>query len=483
MDILAIPPAGSSAPLNNTASNASGDGSFARTLEQAIGQNTPAATPPARSSAGTKNSAGDNSASKDARPVSAEAATSQAQRSADKQPEPSAQAQTTQQQASAAENTNDTLVLQPPLPPTPTTPALDQPANQLAAVLPTVSPLAGAGNDASGASPSANAVQREGLDEIRRRLALIEQAGKLPEDASANSGLAALAAAIQAQQAAAPQPAVAQSQAAGTAVRAASTSGVTTTGTLLDALAGAHPQAKAETAAAPGTALRATDVGSAQSGTASNLAADAGTAQNGTADSLTAIEQPLLDATPNKPTHIGELPPGQDLALANLGAAASAITSAPPSTTAGSMQPIVLGAPVGSSEWQQGLGQQLVGLYHRGDKQIDLHLHPADLGPLSISLKLADSGAQAQFISAHPQVRAAVEQALPELRAALASQGINLGEASVGGQQQPDREAQANQGGSPRGMVVEAAGDAGSEAGDALSIPLRVGRGQVDLYA
>tara|TARA_B100000700_G_scaffold82540_1_gene92951 strand:+ start:5061 stop:6473 length:1413 start_codon:yes stop_codon:yes gene_type:complete len=94
-----------------------------------------------------------------------------------------------------------------------------------------------------------------------------------------------------------------------------------------------------------------------------------------------------------------------------------------------------LTAPVASQQWQQQLGQQLLGMTQRGDQQMELKLHPADLGPLSVSLKVAEhGGAQAQFLSAHAQVRNALEQAIPQLREALAQQGITLGDTSVGHQ-------------------------------------------------
>jgi flagellar hook-length control protein FliK len=93
--------------------------------------------------------------------------------------------------------------------------------------------------------------------------------------------------------------------------------------------------------------------------------------------------------------------------------------------------PPVVASAVGSDEWQSDLGQQVLGMVRRGDRQVDMQLHPADLGPLSISLNVSDSGVQVQFQSAHAAVRAAVEQALPQLQSALASQGLTLGEASV----------------------------------------------------
>ncbi|NUT81647.1 flagellar hook-length control protein FliK [Pseudomonas brassicacearum] len=92
---------------------------------------------------------------------------------------------------------------------------------------------------------------------------------------------------------------------------------------------------------------------------------------------------------------------------------------------------LTLSAAIGTTDWQDGLGQQVIDMITRGEQQVDLKLNPAGLGPLSISLNLSDGNTQAQFQSAHASVRTAVEQALPQLREALASQGISLGQASV----------------------------------------------------
>lgn len=88
-------------------------------------------------------------------------------------------------------------------------------------------------------------------------------------------------------------------------------------------------------------------------------------------------------------------------------------------------------SPVDSPQWQDDLGQQVVAMVRRGDQQVDMRLNPADLGPLSISLNMSEGGVQVQFQSAHASVRAAVEQALPQLQTVLAAQGLALGEASV----------------------------------------------------
>ena len=98
-----------------------------------------------------------------------------------------------------------------------------------------------------------------------------------------------------------------------------------------------------------------------------------------------------------------------------------------------------LQAPLTSAAWPRELGQQLIPLMQRGgEQQIKLNIHPAELGPLSVSLKMGEQGAQAHFLSAHAQVRQVLEMAIPQLREALAEQGINLADTSVGEQRQQE---------------------------------------------
>lgn len=142
-------------------------------------------------------------------------------------------------------------------------------------------------------------------------------------------------------------------------------------------------------------------------------------------------------------------------------------------------------APVSSPAWPQQLGQQLVRLSQGGGEQrVELQLHPAELGPLSVSLKMGDQGAQAQFVSAHAQVRQALEQAIPQLREALAEQGISLGETSVGEQRTGDGDSTPRQ----PGDMLASAGVDGSDEGSSSTTDSKATRdlnldGRVDLYA
>lgn len=90
-----------------------------------------------------------------------------------------------------------------------------------------------------------------------------------------------------------------------------------------------------------------------------------------------------------------------------------------------------LNAQLGTTQWQDALGQQIIMLSRNGQQSVQLRLHPEELGTLHISLRLDDNQAQIHLASANSQVRSALEAALPHLRTAMAESGINLGQSSV----------------------------------------------------
>lgn len=142
----------------------------------------------------------------------------------------------------------------------------------------------------------------------------------------------------------------------------------------------------------------------------------------------------------------------------------AALVTAPPTPQ--------LNAQLGSPEWQQALNQQVLMFHRNGQQSAELRLHPQELGALQITLKLDDNQAQLHIASAHGQVRAAVEAAMPQLRHALAESGINLGQSSVGGDQMPQwQQAQQHNGGQQgRPDYRERQGD-GDLSADAHSAP------------
>lgn len=197
---------------------------------------------------------------------------------------------------------------------------------------------------------------------------------------------------------------------------------------------------------------------------------------------------PTLTDTVQRQTEQAEAPvisAPRDNATPLSGATQTLPGSAPaaPNTAPGATFSASLSAPVNSPQWPQDFSQQLVqfsrGL-RSGEQRVEMHLNPAHLGPLSVSLSLDEQSAQAQFFSVHAPVRAAVEQAIPQLREALAEQGISLGEAMVGEHRQPPGEQPGSHRGQARANPMQRANALNAEPA-ATTTPLHTHG--VDLYA
>lgn len=109
----------------------------------------------------------------------------------------------------------------------------------------------------------------------------------------------------------------------------------------------------------------------------------------------------------------------------------AAAISAAPSSQPSPAPAAFLEARVGTTGWDQALGDKMVWMAGRSHQVAQLHLNPPELGPLQITLTIDHDQASAQFTSAHAQVREAIETAMPRLREMLADSGITLGNASV----------------------------------------------------
>lgn len=86
---------------------------------------------------------------------------------------------------------------------------------------------------------------------------------------------------------------------------------------------------------------------------------------------------------------------------------------------------------VGTAAWDQALGQKVVWMTAGGQQTASLTLNPPDLGPLQVVLNISNDQANATFTAAQPEVRQALEAALPKLREMMGDAGIQLGEATI----------------------------------------------------
>ncbi|MRW88352.1 flagellar hook-length control protein FliK, partial [Pseudoduganella sp. FT26W] len=90
-----------------------------------------------------------------------------------------------------------------------------------------------------------------------------------------------------------------------------------------------------------------------------------------------------------------------------------------------------LSSRVGTQAWDQQLGQKIIFMAAGGEQSATMELNPPDLGPLQVVLSVNKDQATAAFSSAAPEVRQALENALPKLKEMMSDAGIQLGSATV----------------------------------------------------
>jgi flagellar hook-length control protein FliK len=90
-----------------------------------------------------------------------------------------------------------------------------------------------------------------------------------------------------------------------------------------------------------------------------------------------------------------------------------------------------LAPQVGSPAWDQALGQKVVWMVTGGQQSAALTLNPPDLGPMHIVLHVSNGQAEASFTASQPEVRQALESAMPKLREMMSEAGIQLGQATI----------------------------------------------------
>lgn len=142
--------------------------------------------------------------------------------------------------------------------------------------------------------------------------------------------------------------------------------------------------------------------------------------------------------------------------------------------------PSTLQAPLRSPAFASEFGDRLVWMANRHVQSAELTLNPPQLGTVEVRLTLHGSEAGAQFYSANPQVREALDQALSKLREIMAGAGITLGQASVSDQGFA-RQDQAARG--QKAVTAISADESLAMQGGTQPLRTGVGLGLVDLFA
>jgi flagellar hook-length control protein FliK len=141
-----------------------------------------------------------------------------------------------------------------------------------------------------------------------------------------------------------------------------------------------------------------------------------------------------------------------------------------------------LPAPVQSPEFRELLGTQVSLLARDGVQSAELHLNPAEMGPVSVQITLDGTQARVDFGADSAQTRHIIEAGLPELASALRDAGLTLSGGGVsqhaGGRGDQAETSRLSKSGSRR---------SDDNVVDAVQRPSvstrRVALGGVDLYA
>jgi flagellar hook-length control protein FliK len=143
------------------------------------------------------------------------------------------------------------------------------------------------------------------------------------------------------------------------------------------------------------------------------------------------------------------------------------------STSAPSLPERSISVPVSDRSWPQAVSNTVQWMASANVQAATLRLSPEHLGPVEVHIDVQGAQVNVSFTAAHPDTRAALEQAVPKLREMFSGSGLTLGQASV---QQDSRSGSHSA--APR---LRATSQTDSEAPSAVA-PLR-SLGMVDEYA
>jgi flagellar hook-length control protein FliK len=133
--------------------------------------------------------------------------------------------------------------------------------------------------------------------------------------------------------------------------------------------------------------------------------------------------------------------------------------------------------PVGAPRWTEAVGDRLVLMARHGVQSAALHVHPPELGPVTVRVDVSGNEATVVFGVASAETRNALEAALPRLADSLAANGIALARAEVG----PDFGPRHDRDPEPAPARSDRAPGGGEAAHPRVGSPVRAGL--VDTFA
>ena len=187
------------------------------------------------------------------------------------------------------------------------------------------------------------------------------------------------------------------------------------------------------------------------------------------------------------PAAQAEAPAWSPVAAGVPGAASAQPTPGMPAAAAAAPLPEArLPAPPGHADFAPQLGAQISVFVREGLQQARLQLNPAEMGPITVQIRLDGGNAQVHLAAEHAATRQALEQAMPSLAGSLRDSGLTLTGGGVFEQpRQPGSDSQDP--GRPTARSDSGSGRPGDGTDNGLALPPgpmgAPRRGVVDLVA
>ncbi len=112
----------------------------------------------------------------------------------------------------------------------------------------------------------------------------------------------------------------------------------------------------------------------------------------------------------------------------------TAVAQALPITAPGVLDEL----PMTHGEWPAALGHRLLWAVGEGIQKVELSVHPQDMGPINVHIRVENDKTDIRFTAVHPLTRDALEASIPRLRDMFSQQGLNLSQAQVFSQTSQD---------------------------------------------
>lgn len=115
-------------------------------------------------------------------------------------------------------------------------------------------------------------------------------------------------------------------------------------------------------------------------------------------------------------------------------------------------EPSHVSTPFGQQGWDKAISQRVTWMLQDQLKSATLTVNPPHLGPIQVHIQLDNQQINVQFISGLPEVRQALQDAIPALESLMNQSGLQLGQSDVSDQQKPSQDQ--SPAAKPQGQVV-----------------------------